>query len=460
MFDNDALGDDRLTADVSGPSKPPVLHTPASQLGARLSNKFKAAAFVLIGLVGAGMMIGVLTSGNNSSKEDGKADASTAMVGKTEPDTGAMQRIALENRIKELNNLSPNNSQRTSLENQGLNQIQNGQRSSLKSSFGNAGAQSTSGVQSAAENFQNWRQEQYYKSEEARFSAAQSAKNSTPFINISTQGVKQNSSDTLTSTTRTSAAINLDGDPGKLNTLATDIARLNANSANGGVGPNGVYSQSQNTSFLSDQKKLEHGYLSGTVNTPLAQEELFAGSLIPAVTTAGINSDLPGTVTAMVRQTVYDSRNEHIVLIPQGTRIIGQYSSSVSYGQQRVLVAWNRLIFPNGSNIDLQGMSGADGLGQAGLYDFVDNHYFRIFGSAMLVSMLGVAAQLSQPQNSSVLVSPSLSTQATGSATAQLNTVGTNLLNKNLNIAPTLVIAPGFAFNVMVNKTMILPAYK
>jgi type IV secretion system protein VirB10 len=131
----------------------------------------------------------------------------------------------------------------------------------------------------------------------------------------------------------------------------------------------------------------------------------------------------------------------------------------VAYGQSRVLVAWNRLIFPNGSMIDLKGMVGADGQGESGLSDEVDNHYTRIFGSAILMSMLGVGAQLSQPQNAGAFNTPSASAQAAGSLSQQLDSVGTNLLNKNLNLQPTLNIRPGMTFNVLVNRTMILPVY-
>lgn len=453
--DSDPLNDSRLTADVSGPSKAPLLRTPVFQGGARLSKRFKGAAFILIGVVVAAVLIGIVTSGNDGSTPDAKKGSEASGAGSVNPDTGAMERAANEMKLKELANSF-----------QTTPQVQNGANGvtpkviggvSVPASAGNVSAQGAGGVKTPAENFQAWQEEQHFKAEEARFTASQNAKSSGTQISITAQASKAAATDIqapIKSTTTTT------DDPTRLNSLAAEVARSSASSANGGAGPNGVFPQSQNTSFLNDQKKAESGYLNSVLNNPLNQTELFAGSVIPAVTTVGINSDLPGQVNATVRQTVYDSRNENIVLIPQGTKIVGQYSSSVSYGQQRVLIAWNQLIFPNGKTIGLQGMLGADGLGQSGLYDSVDNHYFKIFGSALLVSMLGVAAQLSQPQNSSLLASPSVGSQASGSAAAQLNTVGTNMVNKNLNIAPTLVIAPGFAFNVLVNKTMILPAYK
>ena len=134
-------------------------------------------------------------------------------------------------------------------------------------------------------------------------------------------------------------------------------------------------------------------------------------------------------------------------------------TSQVAYGQQRVLVAWNRLIFPNGSTLEIGGMEGTDSIGEAGFADRVNNHYARIFGSAILMSMLGVGAELSQPQNSSALTSSSTSQQTSAAVANELNQVGTTLLNKNLAIQPTITIRPGYAFDVLVNKPIVLPPY-
>ena len=201
------------------------------------------------------------------------------------------------------------------------------------------------------------------------------------------------------------------------------------------------------------------GYLPDVEIPALGRHELIAGSVIPAVLVTGINSNLPGTVTAEVRQTVYDSFHPQVVLIPQGTRLVGEYSSNVGYGQSRVLVAWDELILPNGATVNLKRMEGVNGQGQAGLHDLVHNHYLRTFGSAILMSALGVAAQLSQPQNSSVLQAQNAGQTAAGVAADSINQVAAQLLERNLNVAPTLIIRPGFTFNVMVNKTMILAAY-
>jgi len=223
-------------------------------------------------------------------------------------------------------------------------------------------------------------------------------------------------------------------------------------------GNSNVAAQIRNREFL--REAADAGYLPEVVRPRIGQHELAAGSIIPSVMLTGINSDLPGIITAQVRQSIYDTFDESTLIVPQGARIIGRYSSQIAYGQSRVLVAWDELIMPNGNRINLRGMSGADGIGQAGFNDQVDNHFFRIWGSALMISILGVGVQLSQPQNSSVNNSPSASQQATGAAASSLNQAGSKVLERNIDISPTLSIRPGYMFNVIVNKSIVMPAYK
>lgn len=224
---------------------------------------------------------------------------------------------------------------------------------------------------------------------------------------------------------------------------------------------NSAGNQQPNKSFLAEQEgKEDDGYLSESKKTSVAKTSLFAGSTIPAVMQTGINSDLPGSVSAIVRNNVFDSRNENVVLIPAGSKLVGEYSSTVGYGQKRVLVAWNHLIYPDGSTLNLKGMLGGDSQGQSGFTDQVDNHYIRTFGSSVLMSLLGVGVQLAQPQNSGSLNTSTASSQAAAAAASSLNNASGRLLQKNLNIQPTLVIRPGYAFNVLVNKTITLPEYR
>ena len=191
------------------------------------------------------------------------------------------------------------------------------------------------------------------------------------------------------------------------------------------------------------------------VQTPRSPFELRAGSVIPATLISGINSDLPGQIVGQVSQDVYDTATGHHLLIPQGSRLVGTYNSGVAYGQERVLVAWTRIVFPDGKALDLGSMPGADSAGYGGFEDQVDNHYLRLFGSALLMSAVTAGITYSQRQSdsgdsdrtdASSVLSEALGQQL-GQATAQL-------LSKNLSIAPTLQIRPGYRFNVVVTKDL------
>ena len=102
---------------------------------------------------------------------------------------------------------------------------------------------------------------------------------------------------------------------------------------------------------------------------------VIAGNVIPAVLVSGIDSDLPGPIVAQVRENVFDSATGRYLLVPQGSRLLGSYQNASAYGQQRVQIAWQRLIFPNTSSMDIAGMPGADQSGYVGFSDQVDNHY-------------------------------------------------------------------------------------
>lgn len=189
---------------------------------------------------------------------------------------------------------------------------------------------------------------------------------------------------------------------------------------------------------------------------PRSPYELRAGFVIPGLLISGINSDLPGQIMAQVSQNVYDTATGKYLLIPQGTRLVGQYSSSVAYGQNRVLVAWQRLIFPDGKALDIGSMPGADGAGYSGYKDKVNNHFWRIFGSAFLMSGIVAGVSLSQDQedSESTAYSQRASDAMSEALGQQLGQAMTQMLMKNLNIAPTIEIRSGYRFNVIVNKDL------
>lgn len=200
-------------------------------------------------------------------------------------------------------------------------------------------------------------------------------------------------------------------------------------------------------------------YLGSKKKDAKSPYEVIAGTFIPAVLETGLNSDLPGYVTAVVRQNVYDTVSGSYLLIPKGTRIFGKYESKVAYGQQRLLLNWNRLIFANGASISLKGMPGTDKEGYSGFADEVDNHFANLLSGAIFMSVIGAGAQLSQPQTASG-VTPSqnemIGQTMAGQAGSQIANIAGQVVQKNMNVSPTITIRPGYEFNIIVNKDMVL----
>ncbi len=183
--------------------------------------------------------------------------------------------------------------------------------------------------------------------------------------------------------------------------------------------------------------------------------ELRAGAVIPGVMISGVNSDLPGQIMGQVSQDVYDTATGKYLLIPQGSRLIGTYSSNIAYGQNAVLIAWQRIMFPDGKVRDIGAMPGADAAGYAGFRDKVNNHYVRIFASALLMSGVtaGVAYSQDKNNNSGGLYSnPTASSELSQALGQQLGQVTGQMVAKNLNIAPTIEIRPGYRFNIIAVK--------
>lgn len=179
-----------------------------------------------------------------------------------------------------------------------------------------------------------------------------------------------------------------------------------------------------------------------------------AGAVIPAALITGIRSDLPGQVTAQVTEHVYDSPAGKHLLIPQGAKLIGVYDSQISFGQNRVLLIWTRLILPNGRSIVLERERGADAQGFAGLEDEVDHHWKRLFMAAALSTLLGVGAELGSSSNDSAILAA-----LRRGGTDSLNQTGQLIVRRNLNIQPMLTIRPGFPVRVLVTRDLVLAPY-
>jgi type IV secretion system protein VirB10 len=190
------------------------------------------------------------------------------------------------------------------------------------------------------------------------------------------------------------------------------------------------------------------------VTPPASPFVLQAGAVISAALITGIRSDLPGQITAQVTENIYDSPTGRILLVPQGTRLIGQYDNSVQFGQRRVLLVWNRLIMPNGRSIVLERQPGADAQGYAGLEDGVDYHWWDLAKAAALSTLLGVGAELATDDNDRLIRAIRDGAQDT------VNQAGQQIVQRQLQVAPTLTIRPGFPVRVIVTKDLVLEPYR
>ena len=208
---------------------------------------------------------------------------------------------------------------------------------------------------------------------------------------------------------------------------------------------------------ISNDKTGDRWVLGNHVEAPRTPFELRAGAVIPGTMISGVTSDLPGQIIGQVSQNVYDTATGKYLLIPQGTRLLGVYSNDVAYGQNSILVAWQRLIFPDGKALDIGSMPGSDSAGNAGFRDEVDNHYFRVFGQALLMSGIVAGVTYSQLQNQSQSVPfgpPNAGSVMSAAMGQQLGEVTAQMIAKNLNIAPQNKIRPGYLFNVTVVKDL------
>jgi hypothetical protein len=179
-----------------------------------------------------------------------------------------------------------------------------------------------------------------------------------------------------------------------------------------------------------------------------------AGTVIPAALVTAVDSDVAGPVVAQVTRDVFD-RDQRQVVIPRGSRLIGAYDSRVALGESRLLVAWGRVIFPDGSGLSLPGLPAATRAGEAGLPGAVDNHLARVFGSAILLSIVSAGAQLSQPQESALFGAAASTRQVAAAAVGQeLSTVAVEMLRRQLSVPPTVRIAAGTSFYVLLRADL------
>ncbi|UXN76122.1 IncP-type conjugal transfer protein TrbI (plasmid) [Devosia sp. A8/3-2] len=236
--------------------------------------------------------------------------------------------------------------------------------------------------------------------------------------------------------------------------MRPDLSNLYAALGGGGQTTDPNNQEAKENFFKQNLQDL--GYLANGVVPATSPYELKRGSVIPTTLITGINSDLPGRIIARVSQNVFDSVSGHYLLIPQGSRLFGRYDSKVTFGQRRALVIWTDIVFPNGATLQVAGMAGTDACGYGGFADQVDNHYFEVFGSAILIAAIGAGIDMALPQDRNL--SHIDGTDAARRSFAEtFGRVADRTIDKNMDVQPTIEIRPWYIFNILVDRDMVFP---
>lgn len=250
--------------------------------------------------------------------------------------------------------------------------------------------------------------------------------------------------------------VNTQQDINSVSAVQRPLSSISAAATSLGNGQNGydVSADIDKEQFF-ERSKPDTQWINQNIRTAGQKYEIKTGSVISAAMITSVNSDLPGNMIAQVTQNVYDSATGNYLLIPQGSRLFGVYDSRVIMGQQRVLVAWNRIVFPDGSAMTIPSIPGADMAGNSGFHQKVDNHYFRIFGSSILMALITAGTAYAVDESNNGDNENSLSSQLNSALAQQLGQTTSSLLQKHLNIKPTLEIEAGYRFNIVLTKDLV-----
>ncbi len=221
---------------------------------------------------------------------------------------------------------------------------------------------------------------------------------------------------------------------------------------------NALSKQNQESNIEDKNIDFLKQYNDGSNKYYINNQSIAVGTIISMNLLSGVNTDLPGAIVAMVDQNVYDSITGQNLLIPKGTKLFASYSSSIVFGQKRLLVAWTHLIRPDGFAMDLPGFQGVDVQGFAGYKDNVNNHILPLIGATLLSSLMnfGTGEIVSQAERAK----NKLAIGGVNAASETTQTVGSKYLSLWINRKPTLIIRPGKEIKLLVNKTLELPIYQ
>jgi type IV secretion system protein TrbI len=186
--------------------------------------------------------------------------------------------------------------------------------------------------------------------------------------------------------------------------------------------------------------------------------QILSGTFIPASLITGMDTSVDGTIVAQVRQNMYDSITGKNLLIPKGSRLIGEYTSRyIGAGQKRVLLKFTRIIRPNGESISLGGDFAADNRGVSGIEGNVDNHWARIIGASTISAILSVGAAMAAGNSNSLL--PTNKQNLASGFVNGISEPARQIVGREVMQPPTIRIPPGERFEVVVRKDIVLTRY-
>ena len=232
--------------------------------------------------------------------------------------------------------------------------------------------------------------------------------------------------------------------------------------------PTTVYNINDHTSVVTDTNRntsagndVNSNFLQQAGNAPVVtvsakqnrhmNDKILQGKLMTAVLETAVNSDLPGMVRAVITKDIYSDTGK-VILLPKGTRLIGQYSANLAAGQTRVMVAWTRAITPDYLDIALASPS-TDELGQTGATGDVDTHFLKIFGTSALLSVLGIVSSNTNTTASTNSGGIYSSNYQMAVSQGMLNN-SNNILQSRINIQPSIHIQQGTAIQIFVARDL------
>ncbi|MBP2629465.1 MAG: putative conjugal transfer protein TrbI family protein [Firmicutes bacterium] len=218
-----------------------------------------------------------------------------------------------------------------------------------------------------------------------------------------------------------------------------------------------------NSDISSNEKSVQNTATQSVASQPVSNisytapdaSGLQSGTLIPAILCSGINTDVGGQVVAQVSADIYDSVYGNTLLIPAGSRLLGNYETGKASTDGRVSVTFTTLILPNGGSYSLQdSMVAVDGAGYVGISGRVNNHTGRTLGAGALSTALAAVAGVASGNTSSTTTSYSTGQLAAQGAMSNLLNTASSLFQKGMNTQATVTVDPGYEFNVYVTKSL------